>query len=113
MEDLLSSTKSYPSSLHLLLINFYPCVLSEWRNVTEGELVINKTSNVAVNITTDEKGVVVDISQPYLFTCSDPDSYPVDGVLISVPGDWKRISFTQTFMETQQCYAIFGSVPHW
>lgn len=75
--------------------------------------MISKTSNVAVNITTDEKGVIVEISQPYLFICSDLDSYPVDGVLLSVPGDWKRIAFRQTFMETQKCYAIFGNVPPW
>ena len=45
--------------------------------------------------------------------CDDLNSYPVDGVLISVPGNWKRISFKQTFLETQKCYAIFGSVPSW
>ena len=81
--------------------------------MTESELVIRKSSNVTVDFTTDEKGVVVEISQPYLLMCDDLNSYPVDGVLISVPGDWIRISFKQTFLETQKCYAIFGSVPSW
>ena len=95
------------------LISFSQYCLSVWRNVTESELVISKSSNVTVDFTADEKGVVVEISQPYLFMCPDQDSYPVDGVLISVPGNWKRISFKQTFLETQECYAIFGSVPSW
>ncbi|XP_078355675.1 uncharacterized protein LOC144640382 [Oculina patagonica] len=84
-----------------------------WRRVNESELVINKTSNVAVAFTTENDGLVVEISQISSVACSDQDSAPVDGLVISVPGAWKRITVLQTFLETQQCYAIFGSVPSW
>ena len=75
--------------------------------------MIKKTSNVDVVFTADEDGLVAEISQRPLLVCSDQDSAPVDGLLITVPGPWKRISFQQTFLKTQQCYAIFGSVPSW
>ncbi|XP_078362764.1 uncharacterized protein LOC144646924 isoform X4 [Oculina patagonica] len=84
-----------------------------WRRVNESELVINKTSNVAVAFTTENDGLVVEILQISSVACSDQDSAPVDGLVISVPGAWKRIAFLTTFLETQQCYAIFGSVPSW
>ena len=89
--------------------------LSVWRNVTQSELVINKTSNVVVtaynNPETGELVVNITLNSPN--QCSDASSAPVDAVLISVPGNWKRILFEQNFKETQQCYAIFGSVPSW
>ena len=76
--------------------------------------MINKTSDVDVVFTTDEDGrLVAEISQSHSMDCSDQGSAPVDGLLITVPGPWKRIAFQQTFLGTQQCYAIFGSVPSW
>ncbi len=61
----------------------------------------------------DVNGVVVETSQISSVPCSDQASAPVDGLVISVTGAWKRIAFEQIFLETQQCYAIFGSVPSW
>ena len=75
--------------------------------------MISKTSNVDVVFTVDEDGLVAEISQSPSLVCSDQDSAPVDGLLITVPRPWKRIAFQQTFLGTQQCYAIFGSVPSW
>ncbi|XP_078362763.1 uncharacterized protein LOC144646924 isoform X3 [Oculina patagonica] len=84
-----------------------------WRSVTKSELVINQTSNVMTATYDDGNGVVVETSQISSVPCSDQASAPVDGLVISVTGAWKRIAFEQIFLETQQCYAIFGSVPSW
>ena len=80
-----------------------------WREVEYPDFAIDNTSNVMV--TPDGNGVNITLNSPT--QCSDVDVAPVDAVIISVPGNWKRIKFRQTFMETQQCYAVFGSVPSW
>ena len=88
----------------------------EWRNVLDGEVVVNNTVNVVANKTVESgSGVVIEVErQSPLVVCSNTtDSATVDGVLISVSGSWKRIKYKQTFMETQKCFAVFGSVPTW
>ena len=87
-----------------------------WRDVSVGELVVENTVNVVANKTVESgSGVVIEVErQSTSVSCSNTiDSATVDGVLISVPGSWKRIKYKQTFMETQKCFAIFGSVPDW
>jgi len=80
-----------------------------WREVEYPDFAIDNTSNVLV--TPDGNGVNITLNSPT--QCSGVDVAPVDAVIISVPGNWKRIKLRQTFMETQQCYAVFGSVPSW
>lgn len=75
--------------------------------------MIKKTSNVVVDVAPDGDGFFVMVSLSSVADCSDPASAPVDGLLISVPGDWRRIKFKQVFYGNQQCYGIFGSVPPW
>ena len=87
-----------------------------WRDVSVGELVVENTVNVVANKTVESgSGVVIEVEgQSPPVSCSNTiDSATVDGVLISVSGSWKRIKYKQTFMETQKCFAIFGSVPTW
>ena len=87
-----------------------------WRDVSVGELVVENTVNVVANKTVESgSGVVIEVErQSPPVSCSNTiDSATVDGVLISVSGSWKRIKYKQTFMETQKCFAIFGSVPIW
>ena len=87
-----------------------------WRDVSVGELVVENTVNVVANKTVESgSGVVIEVErQSPPVSCSNTiDSATVDGVLISVPGSWRRIKYKQTFMETQKCFAIFGSVPTW
>ena len=88
----------------------------EWRDVLDGEVVVNNTVNVVANKTVENgSGVVIEVErQSPSVSCSNTNSsVTVDGVLISVSGSWKRIKYKQTFMETQKCFAIFGSVPNW
>ena len=87
-----------------------------WRDVSVGELVVENTVNVVANKTVESgSGVVIEVErQSPPVSCNNTiDSATVDGVLISVSGSWKRIKYKQTFMETQKCFAIFGSVPTW
>ena len=88
----------------------------EWRDVLDAEVVVNNTVNVVANKTVENgSGVVIEVErQSPPVSCSNIiGSVTVDGVLISVSGSWKRIKYKQTFMETQKCFAIFGSVPDW
>ena len=88
----------------------------EWRDVLDAEVVVNNTVNVVANKTVESgSGVVIEVErQSPPVSCSNIiGSVTVDGVLISVSGSWKRIKYKQTFMETQKCFAIFGSVPDW
>ena len=79
-------------------------------------MVVENTVNVVANKTVENgSGVVIEIErQSPPVSCNNTiGSVTVDGVLISVPGSWRRIKYKQTFMETQKCFAIFGSVPNW
>ena len=87
-----------------------------WRDVSVGELVVENTVNVVANKTVESgSGVVIEVERqsPPVSCINTIDSATVDGVLISVSGSWKRIKYKQTFMETQKCFAIFGSIPNW
>ncbi|XP_022790677.1 uncharacterized protein LOC111330134 [Stylophora pistillata] len=89
----------------------------QWRNISDGELDVQNTTNVLATKTVESgSGVVIEVESQSPVSCigSDGiDSATVDGVFISVPGSWKRISYKQTFLETQKCFAFFGSVPNW
>ena len=88
----------------------------DWREVSVGEVVVENTVNVVANKTVESgSGVVIEVERqsPSVSCINTIDSATVDGVLISVPGSWRRIKYKQTFMETQKCFAIFGSVPTW
>ena len=88
----------------------------DWREVSVGEVVVENTVNVVANKTVESgSGVVIEVERqsPSVSCINTIDSATVDGVLISVPGSWRRIKYKQTFMETQKCFAIFGSVPNW
>ena len=88
----------------------------DWREVSVGEVVVENTVNVVANKTVESgSGVVIEVErQSPPVSCNNTiDSATVDGVLIFVSGSWKRIKYKQTFMETQKCFAIFGSVPNW
>ena len=81
----------------------------DWREVSVGEVVVENTVNVVANKTVESgSGVVIEIErQSPPVSCSNTiGSATVDGVLISVPGSWRRIKYKQTFMETQKCFAI-------
>ncbi|PFX25638.1 Protocadherin Fat 3 [Stylophora pistillata] len=90
---------------------------TQWRNISDGELDVQNTTNVLATKTVESgSGVVIEVESQSPVSCigSDGiDSATVDGVFISVPGSWKRISYKQTFLETQKCFAFFGSVPNW
>ena len=87
----------------------------EWRDVSDSEVDVQTTSNVsATKSFKSGSGVVIEVERQSPVSCSNAtDSATVDGVFISVSGSWKRIKYKQTFMETQKCFAIFGSVPNW
>ena len=87
----------------------------EWRDVLDSEVDVQTTNNVsATKSFGSQSGAVIEVERQSPVSCSNAsDSATVDGVLISVSGSWKRIKYTQTFMETQKCFAIFGSVPNW
>ena len=85
-----------------------------WRDVLDAEVVVKNTVNVVANKTVESgSGVVIEVERQSPPVSCTIDSATVDGVLISVSGSWKRIKYKQTFMETQKCFAIFGSVPNW
>ena len=89
----------------------------EWRNILDGEVDVQNTTNVLATKTVESgSGVVIEVESQSPVSCSGSDgidSATVDSVFISVPGRWKRIRYKQTFLETQRCFAIFGSVPDW
>ena len=87
----------------------------EWRDVLDSEVDVQTTNNVSATKSFESgSGVVIEVERQSPVSCSNAtDSATVDGVLISVSGSWKRIKYKQTFMETQKCFAIFGSVPDW
>ena len=100
----------------LIIVGEFIFFYLDWREVSVGEVVVENTVNVVANKTVESgSGVVIEVErQSTSVSCSNTiDSATVDGVLISVPGSWKRIKYKQTFMETQKCFAIFGSVPNW
>ena len=100
----------------LITVGVFIFFYLEWRDVLDGEVVVNNTVNVVANKTVESgSGVVIEVErQSPPVSCSNIiGSVTVDGVLISVSGSWKRIKYKQTFMETQKCFAIFGSVPDW
>ena len=101
---------------NLIMVGEFIFLYLEWREVSVGEVVVENTVNVVAKKTVESgSGVVIEVErQSPPVSCSNTiDSATVDGVLISVPGSWKRIKYKQTFMETQKCFAIFGSVPNW
>ena len=100
----------------LITVGVFIFFYLEWRDVLDAEVVVNNTVNVVANKTVESgSGVVIEVErQSPPVSCSNIiGSVTVDGVLISVSGSWKRIKYKQTFMETQKCFAIFGSVPNW
>ena len=101
---------------NLIMVGEFTFLYLDWREVSVGEVVVENTVNVFANKTVENgSGVVIEVErQSPPVSCSNTiDSATVDGVLISVSGSWKRIKYKQTFMETQKCFAIFGSVPDW
>ena len=101
---------------NLIMVGEFTFLYLDWREVSVGEVVVENTVNVFANKTVENgSGVVIEVErQSPPVSCSNTiDSATVDGVLISVSGSWKRIKYKQTFMETQKCFAIFGSVPIW
>ena len=89
---------------------------SEWRDVLDSEVDVRTTNKVsATKSFKSGSGVVIEVERqsPSVSCINTIDSATVDGVLISVSGSWRRIKYKQTFMETQKCFAIFGSVPNW
>ena len=100
----------------LIILGEFTFFYLDWREVSVGEVVVENTVNVVAKMTVESgSGVVIEVERQSLpVSCSNTnDSATVDGVFISVPGRWKRIKYKQTFMETQKCFAIFGSVPSW
>ena len=100
----------------LIIVGEFIFFYLDWREVSVGEVVVENTVNVVANKTVESgSGVVIEVErQSPSVSCSNTiDSATVDGLLISVPGSWRRIKYKQTFMETQKCFAIFGSVPNW
>ena len=98
----------------LITVGVFIFFYLEWRDVMDGEVVVKNTVNVVANKTVENgSGVVIEVERQSPPVSCTIDSATVDGVLISVSGSWKRIKYKQTFMETQKCFAIFGSVPTW
>ena len=100
----------------LIIVGEFIFFYLDWREVSVGEVVVENTVNVVANKTVESgSGVVIEVErQSPPVSCNNTiDSATVDGVLISVSGSWKRIKYKQTFMETQKCFAIFGSIPNW
>ena len=100
----------------LIIVGEFIFFYLDWREVSVGEVVVENTVNVVANKTVESgSGVVIEVERqsPPVSCINTIDSATVDGVLISVSGSWKRIKYKQTFMETQKCFAIFGSVPNW
>ena len=100
----------------LIIVGEFIFFYLDWREVSVGEVVVENTVNVVANKTVESgSGVVIEVERqsPSVSCINTIDSATVDGLLISVPGSWRRIKYKQTFMETQKCFAIFGSVPNW
>ena len=100
----------------LITVGVFIFFYLEWHDVLDAEVLVKNTVNVVANKTVESgSGVVIEVErQSPPVSCNNTiDSATVDGVLISVSGSWKRIKYKQTFMETQKCFAIFGSVPNW
>ena len=100
----------------LIIVGEFIFFYLDWREVSVGEVVVENTVNVVANKTVESgSGVVIEVERqsPPVSCINTIDSATVGGVLISVPGSWRRIKYKQTFMETQKCFAIFGSVPNW
>ena len=98
----------------LIIVGEFIFFYLDWREVSVGEVVVENTVNVVANKTVESgSGVVIEVERqsPSVSCINTIDSATVDGVLISVPGSWRRIKYKQTFMETQKCFAIFGNVP--
>ena len=98
----------------LITVGVFIFFYLEWRDVLDAEVLVKNTVNVVANKTVESgSGVVIEVERQSPPVSCTIDSATVDGVLISVSGSWKRIKYKQTFMETQKCFAIFGSVPTW
>ena len=98
----------------LITVGVFIFFYLEWRDVLDAEVVVKNTVNVVANKTVESgSGVVIEVERQSPPVSCTIDSATIDGVLISVSGSWKRIKYKQTFMETQKCFAIFGSVPNW
>ena len=100
----------------LIIVGEFIFFYLDWREVSVGEVVVENTVNVVANKTVESgSGVVIEVERqsPSVSCINTIDSATVDGLLIFVPGSWRRIKYKQTFMETQKCFAIFGSVPNW
>ena len=98
----------------LITVGVFIFFYLEWRDVLDAEVLVKNTVNVVANKTVESgSGVVIEVERQSPPVSCTIDSATVDGVLISVSGSWKRIKYKQTFMETQKCFAIFGSVPNW
>ena len=100
----------------LIIVGEFIFFYLDWREVSVGEVVVENTVNVVANKTVESgSGVVIEVERqsPSVSCINTIDSATVDGVLIFVSGSWRRIKYKQTFMETQKCFAIFGSVPNW
>ena len=101
---------------NLIIVGEFIFLYLDWREVSVGEVVVENTVNVFANKTVENgSGVVIEVERqsPPVSGSNTIGSATVDGVLISVSGSWRRIKYKQTFMETQKCFAIFGSVPDW
>ena len=99
---------------NLITVGVFIFFYLEWRDVLDAEVVVKNTVNVVAKKTVESgSGVVIEVERQSPPVSCTIDSATVDGVLISVSGSWKRIKYKQTFMETQKCFAIFGSVPNW
>ena len=99
---------------NLITVGVFIFFYLEWRDVLDAEVVVKNTVNVVANKTVENgPGVVIEVERQSPPVSCTIDSATVDGVLIFVSGSWKRIKYKQTFMETQKCFAIFGSVPNW
>ena len=99
---------------NLITVGVFIFFYLEWHDVLDAEVLVKNTVNVVANKTVESgSGVVIEVERQSPPVSCTIDSAIVDGVLISVSGSWKRIKYKQTFMETQKCFAIFGSVPDW
>ncbi|XP_022777839.1 uncharacterized protein LOC111319306, partial [Stylophora pistillata] len=111
--DLGSSSKRF-GDVHFVKVT---SAERRWYNVSVGDVDVKSTTYVVATKTVESgSGVVIEVERQSLLPCTGInaiDSSTVDGVFISVSGSWKRIKYKQTFLETQKCFAIFGSVPDW
>ena len=81
---------------NLIMVGEFIFLYLDWRKVSVGEVVVENTVNVFANKTVENgSGVVIEVErQSPPVSCSNTiDSATVDGVLISVPGSWRRIKY--------------------